>query len=177
MLTSKFIIVSLTNFIFLFIIQLGIHGYENHEFYVSTTSVDFVLDKNEIQITSQFFLDDVENLIKFQKPNTTLIFEKTSNEDNNLIMRDFIQKNFKISINKKSQEVKYLGYELKDELLVVYYHTEFSNSEVFNIEVYNSFLINFIESQKNIVHVKFKNLKKSFLLTSLNKNFQYSFEK
>ena len=92
-------------------------------------------------------------------------------------MRDFIQKNFKISINKKSQEVKYLGYELKDELLVVYYHTEFSNSEVFNIEVYNSFLINFIESQKNIVHVKFKNLKKSFLLTSLNKNFQYSFEK
>ena len=168
---------SLTNFIFLFIIQLGIHCYENHEFYVSTTSVDFVLDKNEIQITSQFFLDDVENLIKFQKPNTTLIFEKTSNEDNNLIVRDFIQKNFKISINKKSQEVKYLGYELKDELLVVYYQTEFSNSEVFNIEVYNSFLINFIESQKNIVHVKFKNLKKSFLLTSLNKNFQYSFEK
>ena len=168
---------SLTNFTFLFIIQLGIHDYENHEFYVSTTSVDFVLDKNEIQITSQFFLDDVENLIKFQKPNTTLIFEKTSNEDNNLIMRDFIQKNFKISINKKSQEVKYLGYELKDELLVVYYLTEFSNSEVFNIEVYNSFLINFIESQKNIVHVKFKNLKKSFLLTSLNKNFQYSFEK
>ena len=104
MLTSKFIIVSLTNFIFLFIIQLGIHGYENHEFYVSTTSVDFVLDKNEIQITSQFFLDDVENLIKFQKPNTTLIFEKTSNEDNNLIMRDFIQKNFKISINKKTTE-------------------------------------------------------------------------
>ena len=168
---------SLTNFIFLFIIQLGIDGYENHEFYVSTTSVDFVLDKNEIQITSQFFLDDVETLIKFQNPNTTLIFEKTSNEDNNLIVRDFIQKNFKISINKKSQEVKYLGYELKDELLVVYYLTEFSNSEVFNIEVYNSFLINFIESQKNIVHVKFKNLKKSFLLTSLNKNFQYSFEK
>ena len=168
---------SLTNFIFLFIIQLGIHGNENHEFYVSTTSVDFVLDKNVIQITSQFFLDDVENLIKFQKPNTTLIFEKTSNEDNNLIVRDFIQKNFKISINKKSQKVKYLGYELKDDLLVVYYETQFSDSKIFNIEVYNSFLINFIKSQKNIVHVKFKNLKKSFLLTSLNKNFQYSFEK
>ena len=168
---------SLTNFIFLFIIQLGIHGYENHEFYVSTTSVDFVFDKNEIQITSQFFLDDVENLIKFQKPNTTLIFEKTSNEDNNLIVRDFIHKNFKISINKKKQELKYLGYDLKDDLLVVYYETKFSNSKNFNIEVYNSFLVNFIESQKNIVHVKFNNLKKSFLLTSLNKTFQYSFEK
>ena len=168
---------SLTNFIFLFIVQLGIHGYENHEFYVSTTSVDFVLDKNEIQITSQFFLDDVENLIKFQNPNTTLIFEKTSNEDNNLIVRDFIQKNFKISINKKKQELKYLGYELKDDLLVVYYETQFSDSELFNIEVFNSFLANYIETQKNIVHVKFKNLKKSFLLTSLNKTFQYSFEK
>ena len=142
---------SLTNFIFLFIVQLAIHGYENHEFYVSTTSVDFVLDKNEIQITSQFFLDDVENLIKFQNPNTTLIFEKTSNEDNNLIMRDFIQKNFKISINRKIQEVKYLGYELKDDLLVVFYETKFCDSQLFNIEVFNSFLINFIESQKNIV--------------------------
>ena len=168
---------SLTNFIFLFIVQLGIHGYENHEFYVSTTSVDFVLDKNEIQITSQFFLDDVENLIKFQNPNTTLIFEKTSNEDNNLIVRDFIKKNFKISINRKIQEVKYLGYELKDNLLVVFYETKFSNSEIFNIEIFNSFLVNFIESQKNIVHLKFKNLKKSFLLTFLNKTLQYSFEK
>ena len=168
---------SLTNFIFLFIVQLGIHGYENHEFYVSTTSVDFVLDKNEIQITSQFFLDDVENLIKFQKPNTTLIFEKTSNEDNNLIVRDFIQKNFKISINRKIQEVKYLGYELKDNLLVVFYETKFYDSQIFNIEVFNSFLINFIESQKNIVHLNFKNVKKSFLLTSLNKTFQYSFDK
>ncbi len=168
---------SLTNFIFLFIIKLGIHGYENHEFYLSTTSVDFVFDKNEIQITSQFFLDDVENLIKFQKPNTTLIFEKTSNEDNNLIVRDFIQKNFKISINKKKQELKYLGYELKDDLLVVYYETQFSDSEIFNVEVFNSFLVNYIETQKNIVHLKFKNLKKSFLLTSLNKSLQYSFEK
>ena len=66
----------LTNFIILIIIQLGICDYATHEFYVSTTSVDFVLDKKEIQITSQFFIDDVENLIKFQTPNTTFFFEK-----------------------------------------------------------------------------------------------------
>jgi len=168
---------SLNNFIILFIVQLGIKDYATHEFYVSTTSVDFVLNKNEIQITSQFFVDDVENLIRFQTPNTALIFEKAYNEETNLIMRDFIHKNFKISINKKKQQVKYLGYELKDDLLVVYYETKFSNSKIFNVEVYNSFLVNFIEGQKNIVHVKFKNLKKSFLLNSINKTFRYSFEK
>ena len=168
---------SLTNFIILFIVQLGIKDYATHEFYVSTTSVDFVLNKNEIQITSQFFVDDVENLIRFQTPNTALIFERAYNEETNLIIRDFIHKNFKISINKKKQQVKYLGYELKDDLLVVYYETKFSNSKIFNVEVYNSFLVNFIESQKNIVHVKFKNLKKSFLLNSINKTFRYSFEK
>ena len=168
---------SLNNFIILFIVQLGIKDYATHEFYVSTTSVDFVLNKNEIQITSQFFVDDVENLIRFQTSNTALIFEKAYNEETNLIMRDFIHKNFKISINKKKQQVKYLGYELKDDLLVVYYETKFSNSKIFNVEVYNSFLVNFIKSQKNIVHVKFKNLKKSFLLNSINKTFRYSFEK
>ena len=168
---------SLNNFIILFIVQLGIKDYATHEFYVSTTSVDFVLNKNEIQITSQFFVDDVENLIRFQTPNTALIFERAYNEETNLIMRDFIHKNFKISINKKKQEVKYLGYELKDDLLIVYYETKFLNSEIINIEVFNSFLVNFIESQKNIVHIKFKNLKKSFLLNSINKTFRYSFEK
>ena len=168
---------SLTNFIILFIVQLGIKDYASHEFYVSTTSVDFVLDKNEIQITSQFFVDDLENLIKFLTPNTSLIFEKAYREDNDIFLRDFIHKNFKLSINKKEKEVKYLGYELKDDLLVVYYETKFLNSEIINIEVFNSFLVNFIESQKNIVHVKFKNLKKSFLLNSVNKTFQYSFEK
>ncbi len=168
---------SLTNFIILFIVQLGIKDYSSHEFYVSTTSVDFILDKSEIQITSQFFVDDVENLIKFQNPNITLAFEKRYSEKTNLILKDFIHKNFKISINKKMQEVKYLGYELRDDLLVVFYETKFSNSEIFNIEIFNSFLVNFIESQKNIVHLKFKNLKKSFLLTFLNKTLQYSFEK
>ncbi len=168
---------SLTNFIILFIVQLGIKDYSSHEFYVSTTSVDFILDKSEIQITSQFFVDDVENLIKFQNPNTILAFEKRYSEKTNLILKDFIHKNFKISINKKMQEVKYLGYELRDDLLVVFYETKFSNSEIFNIEIFNSFLVNFIESQKNIVHLKFKNLKKSFLLTFLNKTLQYSFEK
>ena len=168
---------SLTNFIVLLIVQLGINDYPTHEFYLSTTSVDFVLDKNEIQITSQFFVDDIENLIKFQTPNNTSIFEKTYSEDTNLFLRDFIDKNFKISINKKTHELIYLGYELKDDLLVVYYETKLSNSEVFDLEVFNSFLVNFIESQKNIIHLKFKNLKKSFLLTSLNKTFQYSFEK
>ena len=168
---------SLTNFMIFFILQFGANEYPSHDFYVSTTSVNFVLDKNEIQITSQFFVDDVENLIRFQTSKTDLIFEKKYNDDINLVIKDFIHKNFKISINKKKQELKYLGYDLKDDLLVVYYETKFSNSKNFNIEVYNSFLVNFIESQKNIVHVKFKNLKKSFLLTSLNKTFQYSFEK
>ena len=168
---------TLTNFIILLIVQLGIKDYVSHDFYVSTTSIDFVLDKSEIQITSQFFVDDLESLIKFQNPNTSSNFEKTYSEDTNLIIRDFIYKNFKISINKKIQELKYLGYELKDDLLVVYYETQFSDSELFNIQVFNSFLVNYIETQKNIVHLKFKNLKKSFLLTSLNKTFQYSFEK
>tara|TARA_A100001015_G_C14920764_1_gene684231 strand:+ start:1009 stop:1287 length:279 start_codon:yes stop_codon:yes gene_type:complete len=90
---------------------------------------------------------------------------------------DFIDKNFKLSINKKKQELIYLGYELKNDLLVVYYETKLSNSEVFNIEVFSSFLVNFIESQKNIVHLKYKNLKKSFLLSTLNNTLQYSFEK
>ncbi len=92
-------------------------------------------------------------------------------------MGDFIDKNFKLSINKKKQELIYLGYELKNDLLVVYYETKLSNSEVFNIEVFSSFLVNFIESQKNIVHLKYKNLKKSFLLSTLNNTLQYSFEK
>ena len=168
---------SLTNFFILLVVQLGINNYPTHEFYVSTTSVDFVLDKNEIQITSQFFVDDIENLKKFQAPNKILIFEKKNSKNINLFLGDFIDKNFKLLINKKKQELIYLGYELKNDLLVVYYETKLSNSEVFNIEVFSSFLVNFIESQKNIVHLKFKNLKKSFLLNTLNKTFQYSFEK
>ena len=103
--------------------------------------------------------------------------KKKNSEDINLFLGDFINKNFKLSINKKKQELIYLGYELKNDLLVVYYETKLSNSEVFNIEVFSSFLVNFIESQKNIVHLKYKNLKKSFLLSTLNNTLQYSFEK
>ena len=77
---------SLTNFFILLIVQLGINNYPTHEFYVSTTSVDFVLDKNEIQITSQFFVEDIENLKKFQAPNKILIFEKKNSKDINLFL-------------------------------------------------------------------------------------------
>lgn len=137
---------------------------EKHDYYLSTTSLKWVPSKSQVQITSRFFLDDIEALMQ-DKTNKKFVFlpdsDPTAIDD---FVKEFYLNNLSLAIDGAQQEIQYLGREYKDDLMVLYAEINLPSDQLKTINVSATFLIDFLTSQQNIIHLNTPNQKKSFLL-------------
>lgn len=138
-----------------------------HDYYLSTTNIKWVPAKQQVQLTSRFFLEDIEALMQ-KETGQKVVFSPDSNlAEIDAFVKDFYLSNLAITIDGEQQEIAYLGREYKDDdLLVVYAEVVFPAKEFKTLDVKASFLIDFLTGQQNIVHLITPNQKKSFLLTN-----------
>lgn len=138
-----------------------------HDYYLSTTNIKWVPAKQQVQLTSRFFLEDIEALMQ-KETGQKVVFSPDSNlAEIDAFVKDFYLSNLAIMIDGEQQEIAYLGREYKDDdLLVVYAEVIFPAKEFKTLDVKASFLIDFLTGQQNIVHLITPNQKKSFLLTN-----------
>lgn len=134
-----------------------------HEYYVSTTSIRWVPSKGEIQMTSRFFLDDLEALMKREVP--SVVFSPDSDpEQIDQFIKEFYIKNIAVSIDDAPQDIDYIGREYQEDLLVIYAQIPTHKSIFSSLTVQCSFLTNLFSDQQNIVHIITPKNKKSVLL-------------
>ena len=146
-----------------------------HDFYLSTTMVKWVPEKSEIQLTSRFFIDDLESLM--QKTNPEIVFAPDAQPDEiGRFIEHFFVTNVQLALDGQRQNIDFLGREYQDDLLVVYAQIENVPSRWFSLEIKNTFLIDFLEKQQNIVHIQTPIKKKSFLLTKNRKELKFMHE-
>lgn len=143
-----------------------------HDFYLSTTIFKWVPEKNEIQLTSRFFIDDMEALMQKTHPKIAFAPDSRSDEIDRFIEHFFVT-NVKLALDKEPQSINYLGREYQEDLLVVYAHVEGVSSEWSSLQIKNTFLLDLLETQQNIVHVQTPFKKKSFLLSKDRKEFEF----
>ncbi|MEN8846104.1 MAG: DUF6702 family protein [Candidatus Arcticimaribacter sp.] len=138
-----------------------------HDYYLSTTNIKWVPAKQQVQLTSRFFLEDIEALMQ-KETGQKVVFSPDSNlAEIDAFVKEFYLSNLAITIDGEQQEIAYLGREYKDDdLLVVYAEVVFPAKEFKTLDVKASFLIDFLTGQQNIVHLITPNQKKSFLLTN-----------
>ena len=144
-----------------------------HEYYLSTTSLKWVPAKQQLQITSRFFLEDIEALMQ-EKTNEKVVFLPDSNTaEIDAFVKEFYLDNLTVTLDGKQQIIEYLGREYQDDLLVVYAEIVLSSRELKRLDVKATFLIDFLSGQQNIIHVSAPKQKKSFLLTHKKTVFSY----
>ena len=102
-----------------------------HKFYVSVTQVEFVKEKQSVQIISRIFIDDLELALqnRYDK-NIKLIEEKESENVDDYIKKYFNQK-LKIALNSKEIAYKFLGKKYENDIL--YFYFEIENLYLFQI--------------------------------------------
>lgn len=146
-----------------------------HDYYLSTTNIKWVPAKQQVQLTSRFFLEDIEALMQ-KETGQKVVFSPDSNlAEIDAFVKDFYLSNLAITIDGEQQEIAYLGIEYKDDdLLVVYAEVVFPTKEFKTLDVKASFLIDFLTEQQNIVHLITPNQKKSFLLTNKKTAFDFT---
>lgn len=137
-----------------------------HDYYLSTTKVRWVPQKQQLQLTSRFFLEDIEALMQEQVDAKIQFAPDTNKETIDAFVEEFYRTNIEIKLDGALQQLNYLGREYQDELLVVYAELNPAKNDFQNIEIDAQFLTDFLPTQQNIFHFSTPEKKKSFLLTA-----------
>jgi len=148
--------------LFLFV---GLTAASAHRFYVAIYQIDFVPQKKRIEITTRFFMDDLNDAIsKAYKKSTNIGTDKETPEDVTL-MKKYLAQNFKLTINGKPANYNYLSHEVESNVVVCYLSIK-EIAKVTKLEVENSLITELHSEQQNIIQFNNNGKKQNLLLSS-----------
>ena len=142
-----------------------------HNFYVSTTSIRFVLEENSIQITTQVFLDDFESVLRQQGNYKTKLIPEIPQKVIDSLVEDYFRENITFKAQGKKIDFDFLGKRYKSDVLVAYMELQM-DTVVSPFVIKNTIFFDYLPDQKNIIHLKLDSRRKSFLAVSSKSIFE-----
>jgi Domain of unknown function (DUF6702) len=138
-----------------------------HKFYVSVTQIEYIKEKQSIQVITRVFIDDFEELLrKRYDENVTLNVSKDESNIDAYIQKYLLTK-IQIEINGNYKKFEFLGKEYEDDIMYCYLEVaDIENIDSFKIT--NQLLFDLFEEQQNIVKTNINSKRKSFMLTLNN---------
>ena len=139
-----------------------------HPLYISITQISYNTQGKNAEIAIKVFADDLEKAItaanngKFLHLNTK---QEVANTD--VLIQNYLLKSFKIKINGKAANLKWVGkeYETDD---AVWCYFEVPSRSIKTIAVHNTIFTEIYPKQNNIVQVQTAKGKRSLLLSKDN---------
>ncbi|MDF0715572.1 hypothetical protein PY092_05390 [Muricauda sp. 334s03] len=140
-----------------------------HKFYVSVTNIVYSEDDSAFQITSRIFIDDLDKLLKERYG----VEAKLATPNESKIADEYIGKYFRskflVQLDGEVVSYNFLGKRYDNDVVICY--LEIPNvklSEVKTMSIQNEVLMDLFDEQKNVVHIKWKGNKRSFVLIREN---------
>lgn len=152
-------------YLFFGIFFLTLTSFGFHKFYVAVYQINYVPEKEMLQITSRIFADDLNKALE-KKYNKKLYLgtDKESPEDIALLKK-YLSEHFTIKVNGQSRPVNFLSKELEGDVLICYSSVK-DIPKLKSLEVYNAVLVDWDSEQQNIAHFTVLGTKQSFLFTA-----------
>nr|WP_297785342.1 DUF6702 family protein [uncultured Allomuricauda sp.] len=140
-----------------------------HKFYVSVTNISYSEDDKAFQITSRIFIDDLDKLLKERYG----IEAKLATPKESKIADEYIEKYFRskfvMEFDGEVVQYNFLGKRYDTDVVICYLEIpDVDLSEIKTMSIQNEVLTDLFDEQKNVVHVKWKGNKKSFVLIREN---------
>lgn len=140
-----------------------------HKFYVSVTNVGYSEKDEAIQITSRIFIDDLEAVLKERYDLDTELATANESEITAEYIEKYLRAKFVVEVDNEPKEYQFIGKKYDNDLVIFYLEiAEIDLAEVQSISIQNEVLTDLYDEQQNILHFKFKDKKKSFVLVKQN---------
>lgn len=131
-----------------------------HPYHVSVGDVVYDKDSEALQITHRIFLDDLELALKPQHPEVDLL---KAGKARKMALEAYFESHFVIEVNGATNAYTFLGAEIEDD--VIWCYLEVTNvKEIPKLKISNTILLDVFDDQKNLLHFKMPDDKKSFIL-------------
>ena len=134
-----------------------------HPFFVSVIELNHNPKEKSVEISMRIFVDDFEATLK-KFGNTKIDVAKPEDKAalDKLIV-NYINQKIQISIDAKKVAMHYVGYEIKQESVWLYFEIDNINT-IKKIDVNSNLLYEYQDKQINIFRVKANGVEKSYKL-------------
>ncbi|GAA3624029.1 DUF6702 family protein [Flavivirga jejuensis] len=140
-----------------------------HKYYISVTQINFIEEKQSVQITTRIFIDDFESLLRERYDETITLAGKDEPKTNDTYIDSYLNEKIKVKINDEEVNLVFIGKEYDADIMRCYLEIERVDT-IKSFEISNKVLFDLFEEQQNIIKTKINSKQKSFILTSQNDN-------
>ena len=136
---------------------------ESHEFHLSITEIEYVAEKQEIQIISRVFIENLEAMLH-KRVNENIILDNGVDETAiDEYLERYLKDKLTISVDGQELEIDFLGKKYESESVHLY--ALISNVDRFDeMNVTNEVLFDAFKEQQNIIKLKTASVAKSYVL-------------
>ncbi|WKK66857.1 DUF6702 family protein [Lutimonas zeaxanthinifaciens] len=153
-------------FLFIFL-TIPLISFTLHKHYVSLTQIEYIEDKEAVQVTMRCFLDDIEEAIEDRTGEKLELASQNEHERAGFYLESYIKNKFSIWIDGVEMNYNFLGKEYEND--EVFFYMELENIDKINsISIQNSILLEAFEEQQNIVKLKINGIEKTIILVKAN---------
>lgn len=145
-----------------------------HKYYISVTQINYVSEKESVQIISRIFIDDFENILRERYDESITLAGKNEPETVNTFVEQYLKDKIAIKVNNKKANIVFIGKEYEADIMRCYLEIEGVKS-IQSIEISNKILFDLFEDQQNIIKTKINSKQKSVIQTSQNNNMVLNF--
>lgn len=138
-----------------------------HKFYVSITKIEYVEEKQTLQIISKIFIDDIEDVLQQRYDTTISLATKKETKKDVDFLKKYVSQKLQIAVNESPVKITYIGREYETDIVKIYMEV-INVTELRSIEISNKILMELFEEQQNIIHVKIDGNRRSLVLEKEN---------
>ncbi len=135
----------------------------SHKFYVSTTSIEYVKEKQVLQIITKIFTEDIEQALQQRYSSSISLDSNKETESDEEYLKKYLLKKIKINVNGTPVSLNYIGKEYDIDIAKIYFEIE-NISELNTFEIENIVLIDMFSEQQNIIHLQTSENRRSLFL-------------
>ena len=146
-----------------------------HKYYISVTQINYIKEKESVQITSRLFIDDFESALKSNYDENIVLTEKDEAIIIDTYIHRYLQDKIKLSINNKAVAFNFIGKEYEGDIVRCFLEVENVKS-IESFSITNSVLFDLQSDQQNIVKTNINSKNKSVILTYKNPNALLKFD-
>lgn len=138
-----------------------------HKYYVSVTQIEYVKDKQSVQIISRLFIDDLESLIRKRYDESITLATENESKQVDYYVAKYLKEKIQIKINNQETKINFIGKEYEADIVYCYLEIE-KVASIKSFEIKNQVFYDLFDEQQNIVRININEKNKSFLLIKEN---------
>lgn len=138
-----------------------------HKHYISLTKIEYVKEKESVQITMKFFIDDIEAALEKKYEEPMELSSEFQHKEADQLLKTYVKDNFKLWINGEEIVYNYLGKEYENDEIFFYLELE-KVDQINEFTVRNNLLLEEFEGQQNYVKLHINDVQKTLILVRAN---------